>query len=90
MRTIGRITDGLVLRSRGIVFALFAGVCGGILGVLVDLDHLTMVWGGEASRALHTPLAAFAGIVALCCLARLAGLLARVVLGDCFKSQNLK
>jgi hypothetical protein len=74
-----RILHGLVFDSSIFVFALFVGICGGIVGVLVDIDHLPMVWGGEGSRALHTPLAIFAGIVALYCLARLGGLLYKVV-----------
>ena len=61
-------------------FALFIGICGGIVNVLVDIDHAPMFWGGTASRALHPALLISAGIVALCYSACLAGCVARLVL----------
>ena len=61
-------------------FTLLVGFLGGVFGVLVDLDHLPVLWGGQASRAFHTPLLFGAGFVAFYCLARLGRLLVGQVL----------
>lgn len=79
-RRLRRITHGLVFGSSSFVFALFIGILGGTVNILVDFDHLPMVWGGEESRAFHTPLAIVAGVVVLYCFARLGGLLVGMVL----------
>lgn len=70
-----RALYGLVFGSSLGVFALFAGICGGITGVLVDIDHFPMVWGGQGSRTFHTSLAIVASIVAFYCLAHIGRLL---------------
>lgn len=72
---IRRIWDGLGVRSSDAWFAFLVGIFGGVVGVLVDLDHLPMVWGGTGSRAFHTPLALVAGVVVFYCFARIGGLL---------------
>ena len=56
---------------------LRVGFVGGIVGVVVDLDHLP-IFG--ASRAWHYPLLYASVFVGLCCLAYLAGLWIRSVL----------
>ena len=62
--------------------ALFIGIFGGVLGVLADLDHIPGLWGGQASRAFHTPLLFGAGLVSFYCLARLGRLLVGEVLSE--------
>jgi len=56
------------------------GILGGVLGVLVDIDHVPALFGGQASKALHTPLLVGAGIIAFYCFARLRRLLVGKVL----------
>lgn len=60
--------------GRKIKLAFFIGFCGGLAGVLVDLDHF---WGG---RYAHSPLLFLAGVIIIYCSARLAGLFLRLVL----------
>ena len=55
--------------------ALFAGLCGGIISVLVDADHL--FWG---TRAWHVPLLVISSLVLCGCGAYLGRLLVRMVL----------
>jgi len=61
-------------------FALFVGFLGGIVNVLVDIDHSPVLWGGAATRAFHTPILIGAGIIAVGCLACIARLFFRMVL----------
>jgi hypothetical protein len=56
-------------------FALFLGLCGGLAAVLLDIDHIALVWGYPVGRALHTPALILAGGVAVYCCARLGRLL---------------
>lgn len=60
--------------------ALLVGILGGILAVLVDIDHLPILWGGQASRTFHIPLSIAAGFIAIYCFARIGGLLVGQVL----------
>lgn len=60
--------------------ALFAGILGGIVSVLVDADHLPEIWGFQSARALHTPVLAVAGFITVFSLARLGRLRAKLVL----------
>lgn len=60
-------------------YALWFGVCGGISGFLLDIDHFLYPafqgWG-LVGRPLHVPMAIFAGLFAIYCCAcirRLAG-----------------
>lgn len=68
--------------SRKVRFTLFTfGVCG-LVGILIDIDHvityyLLRDWSG---RFLHTPLLVASGIVLCGLSAYLGGLLIRVVL----------
>lgn len=78
-RRARRIIHGLVFGTSPFVFALFVGVCGGIAGVLVDIDHLPMLWGSDGSRSFHTPLAIGAGGIAFYYLARFGGLLVQTI-----------
>lgn len=64
--------------------ALLVGFLGGVLGVLVDLDHLPALWGKEGARSFHTPLLIAASLIALYCFARLGGLL----VGEVLKSRG--
>jgi len=62
-------------------FTFFVGILGGILGVLVDLDHIPSLFReGIYHRLWHTPVLIVALFVGGYCLAHLAGLLARLVL----------
>lgn len=74
-RTVERILHS----SRG-KFALWLGLFGGAVNVLVDIDHSPVLWGGKASRAFHPAILIGAGVIALCCLACIGGLLVRMVL----------
>ncbi len=58
------------------------GLCG-MVGVLVDLDHLIAYYWltGLGGRFLHTPLLIVSGAVLLGCCAYITGLLVRLVLG---------
>ncbi len=51
------------------------GICG-VVGVLVDLDHI-IAFGG---RFLHTPLLIGSGVILIGCCAYIAGLHIRMVL----------
>ena len=57
---------GCITRHR---FALFAGICGGVVGVLLDFDHvIAYYWlqipAGESLRIFHI----WAFVIALCVL----------------------
>lgn len=80
----------LVMVDSRFTFALFIGFWSGIVGVCVDLDHFTMLWGHPHGRIAHTPLVILAGIVGFYCLARIGGLLFRVVLRAFYKSSSQK
>jgi len=59
--------------------SLYIGLCGGICGVLVDLDHFPLF--GDPGRAGHIPAGVIAGIVFGGTFALLGGLLVRTLLG---------
>lgn len=69
-----------VRNSSRFKFALFIGLLGGAVNVLVDIDHSPVLWGGTATRAFHTPVLISAGIVAFYCVACVARLFFRMVL----------
>lgn len=63
--------------------ALRFGFWGGVIGVLVDLDHIPwainpQVW--TEGRILHPALLVIAGVVAIGCVAYLTGLYIKLVL----------
>lgn len=66
--------------------ALAVGFCGGVVGVLIGLDHPLAYWIFEGHptfaqwRFWHIPLAVVAFAVACCCVAYIGGLFCRVVL----------
>jgi hypothetical protein len=74
--------------SHYVVFlALCFGFCGGVSGVLVDLDHLLYFAGWKpipyewmAGRPLHITMAILAGCLALYSIARLTRLGSKLVL----------
>lgn len=70
----------LVVDSSRSAFALCIGIASGLVAVLIDLDHITMLFGHPDGRVAHTPLLVLAISVALYCGARIAGLLIRMVL----------
>lgn len=70
--------------------ALLVGILGGVLAVLVDIDHLPILWGGRASRTFHIPLFIAASLVAVYCFARLGGLLVEQVLSRRLASPKRK
>jgi hypothetical protein len=70
----------LVLHSSRSVFAFSAGICGGLVAVAIDIDHVSMFFGHPDGRILHTPALVLAFAVSGYCLARLGGLLVGVVL----------
>ena len=61
-------------------FALFIGICGGIVNVLVDIDHAPMFWGGTPTRALHPAFLVGGSIILISYVACLTGCVARLVL----------
>ncbi len=69
----------VLVRSR-FSFALCLGFFCGVVGVCVDLDHVTMFWGHPVGRVAHTPLLILAVLVLLYCGACIGGLLAGMVL----------
>lgn len=70
----------MVLRSPRTFFAFRLGLCGGVAAVAIDLDHITLFFGHSNGRVAHAPLLVLAGLVGGYCLARLGGLVYRVVL----------
>lgn len=59
---------------------LLVGVLCGIVGILVDIDHLISHFNGRSGHFLHTPILIIAGIIICGALAYLGGLLIRMVL----------
>ena len=70
----------LVVVDSRFTFALFAGFWSGVIAVLVDLDHITMLWGHPRGRVAHTPLLILACVMGLYYSARLGRLLIGLVL----------
>lgn len=67
-----------------LVTALFVGICCGLVGVLIDLDHvIAYKYGRECTNArlLHKPLGLAAGIIIISCIACIGRLYLRLVLG---------
>ena len=61
--------------------ALLIGILCGVCAVLVDVDHLaSLVLDGRTSRMWHTPLLTVSLCVAGYCIARIGGLLVKLVL----------
>lgn len=72
--------------SHTLVFqSLRFGFLGGVINVLVDLDHFLYYWvgfkgWGLAGRPLHVPLAIVAGCIFVYCCARIGRLVGKQVL----------
>ncbi len=77
----------LVVVSSRFSFALFVGFWCGVVAVLVDLDHITMLWGHPHGRVAHTPLFILASLVCIYYGARLGRSLAGLVLRKIRKSR---
>lgn len=62
-------------------YALFIGICGGVCGIAVDIDHVPKYLGlTTAVRPAHLYLGIFAYLVACYCLAHLGRLFVGIVL----------
>lgn len=74
-RKLRQSYNKLVLDSSRRGFALFFGICGGIIAVWIDFDHVALVFGHPHGRIWHTPALVLAGIIAVYCCARIGRLL---------------
>jgi len=66
-------------------FALLAGLCGGVLSCIVDVDHVVAYekgWDYLLVRPWHTPILIVASIVLGCCCALLGRFYVKLVLKE--------
>lgn len=75
LRKLRQSYNKLVLDASRPVFALYLGLCGGLVAVLIDFDHVALVFGHPHGRIWHTPLLILALFVAVYCCARIGRLL---------------
>ncbi len=63
--------------------ALFVGLCGGVISVLIDADHV--LWGG---REWHLPVFFIGGLILCGCSAYLGRLFVKMVLKSSREKQS--
>jgi hypothetical protein len=71
-----------IVRNFGLyIFTFLAGILGGVIGILPDLDHpLSLLLGIEHPRFIHTWVLIIACVVIVGCCAYFGGLLCWMVL----------